>query len=646
MTASRTPSSQSLPIANGTWPSFAGSLLSTGIAATPVAILFTIALHGRTTVTGLSLKWASTFTLIAIATAAWSILARTWVRHGTIRPSAISRAIPGSWRGLLPAAIVAGIASIATYASDDLFHALAHEPRLAGILLPATVLLAGASPWFADRRVRIDTIAIDRRRDLMTIATLLATGVATTGAWHVVATDDLLRYWAISDSIRASAPYFVTDGVPGDGSFYIVDLPGYPILASLAYEVIGHTYAALRTPAILASSLLPLAVWASVRAVGAGRVWALALSLSLVTLPHLRTYVVGAAQPDGLLATFMATFLAFLVKSAPAIRGTSPLNLMISIGTGIFAAAAVLTRPEGALLVGSIGIGALATARPRRWSLTTWRNLSIGIAGAIFPILAFSSVIHRDLGIIWPGGWGSIASTSFIAPNVAAVIRTNLPWYAEAIGLPRTAGLPISACFVVASVAGMALLVRRVPILATAPLAVGLSLMVIFCSPTYLTGDLFSPATFFRHIAASLPCVAVALATLGPRAGTTNTLIKSIAPIVFIMILIGNSYILGTATDRLRRGELTIYPQEPVLTAMTLWNISPPLPILKIIDRPTNGSTFDTSFNYMLYRNTLWSSVENFHQHRTDAPRGWAIATVILTLGGIIAVSMHRNENA
>lgn len=121
----------------------------------------------------------------------------------------------------------------------------------------------------------------------------------------------------------------------------------------------------------------------------------------------------------------------------------------------------------------------------------------------------------------------------------------------------------------------MALLVRRVPILATAPLAVGLSLMVIFCSPTYLTGDLFSPATFFRHIAASLPCVAVALATLGPRAGTTNTLIKSMAPIVFIMILIGNSYILGTATDRLRRGELTIYPQEPVLTAMTLWNISP-----------------------------------------------------------------------
>ncbi|NBY46643.1 MAG: hypothetical protein EBQ56_02480, partial [Proteobacteria bacterium] len=179
MNASRTPSSQSLPITNGTWPSFASNLLSTGIAATPVAVLFTIALHGRTTITGLSLKWAVTFTLIAIATAAWSILARTWIRHGTVRPSATFSAIPGSWRGLLPAAIVAGIASIATYASDDLFHALAHEPRLAGILLPATVLLGGASPWFADRRVRTDTVAIDRSRDLMTIATLLATGVAT-----------------------------------------------------------------------------------------------------------------------------------------------------------------------------------------------------------------------------------------------------------------------------------------------------------------------------------------------------------------------------------------------------------------------------------------------------------------------------------
>ncbi|NBT26893.1 MAG: hypothetical protein EBT09_10140, partial [Actinobacteria bacterium] len=131
-------------------------LTATGIAATPVAVLFTIALHGRTTVTGLSIKWAVTFTLIAIATAVWSVIARAWVRHGTVRPSATSGAIRDSWRGLLPAAIVAGIASCATYASDDLFHALAHEPRLAGVLLPATVLLAGASPWFADRSVRID----------------------------------------------------------------------------------------------------------------------------------------------------------------------------------------------------------------------------------------------------------------------------------------------------------------------------------------------------------------------------------------------------------------------------------------------------------------------------------------------------------
>lgn len=308
VSASRTTLPQSLPTTSGTWPSVAGSLLTTGTAATPVAILFTISLHGRTTVTGLSLKWAATFTLIAIATAVWSVLARAWTRHGTVRPSAIFGAIPGIWRGFLPAAIVGGVAAIATYASDDLFHALAHEPRLAGILLPTTVLLAGASPWLADQRARLDRAATDRARDLATVATLLATGIATTGAWHVIATDDLIRYWSVADAWRAGLGWSVTGGVPGSSDYYLVELPVYPLLAQGAFSLLGHTYAALRTPAIAISAFLPVATWGAARGVGAGRVWAIVIALTMATIPHARTYVFGAAPtrwhlrdlPDGL----------------------------------------------------------------------------------------------------------------------------------------------------------------------------------------------------------------------------------------------------------------------------------------------------------------------------------------------------------
>ena len=635
MTASRTPSSQSLPITNGTWPSFAGNLLSTGIAATPVAVLFTIALHGRTTVTGLSLKWASTFTLIAIATAAWSILARTWVRHGTIRPSAISRAIPGNWRGLLPAAIVAGIASIATYASDDLFHALAHEPRLAGILLPATVLLAGASPWFADRRVRIDTPAIDRRRDLMTIATLLATGVATTGAWHVIATDDLIRYWSVADAWRSGLGWSVTGGVPGSGDYYLVELPVYPLLVQGAFSLLGHTYAALRTPAIVIGAFLPIATWGAARGVGAGRVWAIAIALTMATIPHARTYVFGAAQPDGTFATFLTAFVAFGARAWPALRGDHPLSARLAIATGIAGAASLLTRPEGMVYVGAIVLGTLTIARPQRWPIATWRAVTLGVAVVVAPAGAFSAIMLRDLGIAWPGGWANIASVSHVWPNLDTIMRNNLPWYAETIGLPREAGNPVAAIVLVVIVAGMGILARRVPGLIGVPLATVLGTGVIFLTPTMLAADNFSPITFYRHAAVAYPCVVVALATLGPRAGRIVAPIQIAALAVALTIFAGNIYALAVATERDHDQLLTIYPPEPVVTATGLWRIAPPLPILPMVPGPGNGSSVDPSFNYLGFRKGLFEAVRPVDQHIEDDGRAWALAIAIFGTAGL-----------
>ena len=611
------------------------------VAAAPVAALLTIALHGRTTLTGLSITWAGTFAILGAATAAWAVLAGAWIRQGTLRPAAVMGAMPGAWRGLLPAAALAGIASVATYASDDLFHALAHEPRLAGTLLPLTILLAGAAPWWADRRARLDRIATDRGRDLATVATLLATGVATTGAWHVVATDDLIRYWAVADAWRAGLGWAVTGGVPGSGEYYLVELPVYPLLAEAAFRLLGHTYAALRTPAIVIAAFLPLATRAAARAVGAGRLWAMTIAVMMATIPHARTYVFGAAQPDGAYATILMAFIALGARTGPALRGDVALSARLAFATGLAGAAALLTRPEGMVHVGAITLGAMVAARPGRWPGTTWRAVALGVTVVAMPAAAFSAIMLRDLGIAWPGGWANVASVAHVWPNLDAIMRNNLPWYAEAIGLPRGAGLPVAIATLSAIIAGMVLLVRRAPVLAGVPVAAALGTGVIFLTPTMLAADNFSPITFYRHAAVAYPCVAVALATLGPRAGRTVAPIQAITLATAIAILAGNVWALAVATERDHDQLLTIYPPESVVTATGLWRVAPPLPVLPMMSGPANGSSVDPTFDYLGFRRGLFEAVRPVDQHVEDDGRAWALAIATFAVAGLAATSQR-----
>lgn len=615
-------------------------LLALGAAAAPVAALFTIAVHGRTTLTGLSVRWAATFAALALATAAWTILARTWTRAGTMAPRPVIGAIPGSWRGLVPAAALAGAAAVATYLSDDLFHALAHEPRLGGTLLPATAILVGAAPWLADRRTRLAPAAAARRRDLATVAALLATGVATTGAWHVVATDDLIRYWAVADAWRAGLGWAVTGGVPGSGDYYLVELPVYPLLAEGAFRLLGHTYAALRTPAIVVAAFLPLATWAAARAVGAGRFWAVAIALALTTVPHLRTYVVGAAQPDGTFATFLAAFVALGARAGPGLRGDVPLRARHALAIGLAGALALLTRPEGLVHVGAITLGALAVARPRRWPIATWGAVALGGTTVAVPAAAFGAIMVRDLGIPWPGGWANVASVAHAWPNLDSVVRNNLPWYAEVIGLPRAAGVPVAAVTLVLVVAGMAILVRRVPILSGVPLAVVIGTGVVFLTPTMLAADNFSPVTFYRHAAAAAyPGVVVALATLGPRAGRAVAPVQALALAAAIAVFAGNAWCLAVATERDHDQLLTIFPPEPVVTAAGLWRVAPSLPVLSMVPGPANGSSVAATFDYLAFRQGLFESVRPIDQHVEDDGRAWAIAIALIGAAALAAAT-------
>src|SRR5687768_7913380 len=100
----------------------------TGVAALPPAVLWTVALFGRTSWDALSARW-----LVACALA-WAALV-IWT--GGPRPA---------WLGLLPVAALSGAAVAVLYVSPEAYHAWVFTSRPKGLLVPVTVLLALGAP--------------------------------------------------------------------------------------------------------------------------------------------------------------------------------------------------------------------------------------------------------------------------------------------------------------------------------------------------------------------------------------------------------------------------------------------------------------------------------------------------------------------
>src|SRR4051794_2658059 len=98
------------------------------------AALWTVTLIGRTSLGGLSLRWAGTFLLLAGALLGWTLLSR--------RPALTAT-------GLLPAAATSAVVLAVLYASDNAYHAYVYGPWWRGAALPASVALVLAAPVFA-----------------------------------------------------------------------------------------------------------------------------------------------------------------------------------------------------------------------------------------------------------------------------------------------------------------------------------------------------------------------------------------------------------------------------------------------------------------------------------------------------------------
>ncbi len=182
---------------------------------------------------------------------------------------------------------------------------------------------------------------------------------------------------------------------------------------------------------------------------------------------------------------------------------------------GAAAATAVLTRPEGVLYVAPLFAGLVW--RERR-SVLSHRAKGVWLAVAVCaaPVAAFSAFLWSRFGIVWPAGWTNVAGPRFVADNLRLVWRQDLAHYAAAAGLPAPAatGPAIALLLSAVTLVGLWRLCQRWPNLWFVPVALLLNVAVIFVSPTFLTPDLFSPGTFFRHLSVLFPWLVPAWASL------------------------------------------------------------------------------------------------------------------------------------
>ena len=381
------------------WPRVVLAWLSLLLLAALPAALWTVALLGRSSVAGLSGRWVATWLLGTLGIVLWV----RWAGHG--------RSLPALAAGLAPAGALAGAALLALYASDGAYHRFVFEPLGKGLLLPATAVLALGAPAFAAGREMGAVLA--GGRGLLVTVTLGGVGVLQ--ALHLlnVATDDLIRYWAIADAMLQGMGYPVTEGTPGGGGFYLIDQPLYPLLILPAFQALGHRYLALHVPLMVANAVLPFVLFALARASrgarGTSRLGALGLSLAVLCFPYYQVYALGAADPEPLWAV-LAGLLLWLAMRVSDAGGTS------RCGSGAPWAWRPRRRPSPAPR------GRSTPAWPCwGWDGTPacagrgggWRRTLCAV-----PVALFSLFLWREFGVLSPSGWLRIASRSHLGPNL------------------------------------------------------------------------------------------------------------------------------------------------------------------------------------------------------------------------------------
>jgi hypothetical protein len=591
-------------------PAGASPTIVEAVLALPVAALMSVGLFGRTTLQGMTAPWALTGIAAWLAISGWFLWCR---RERTRQPHAFPSGL-----GPLPSAALALAILTVLYVSDTAHHAWVFTAGPKALALSSAALLV----WFGGTlRPPIALV-------------LGASGLLHALSFSQVATDDLIRYWGIADGLTRGAGYSVTAGVPGSGEFYLVDLPLFPLFLIPSFASLGHRSAAAQVPRVLANVALPFLQYALVRSCGAGRLRALVLSLSILAWPQYQVYTLGAAQPDPLWAA-LAT--AQLLLALLAVR--SPESIARWSALGLVSAAAVLTRPEGAVYTALLFTGLLWHQR-RQLGGVMFATL-IGAA----PAFAFAATLNAQFGIWWAaGGWANVAHPRYVIPNVALVVRQNLPYYATVLGLPAPgiSGSLLAGAAVVAALVGCVRLWRARPALRGAPLAILANAAIILASPTDLGADRLGPATFFRHASVCVPALVPLLALCLPRAPATAWRLAGATAAA--VLIVGGLSVLGATAARTGAGQLTALTSDPYVLVPDLLRMEGALPVLPFRPGPGRGTEIDPAFDYMGFRGNLFSSARPYDLHVSDAGRSFTLAATVFALVGLASTALARRQ--
>jgi hypothetical protein len=284
----------------------------------------------------------------------------------------------------------------------------------------------------------------------------------------------------------------------------------------------------------------------------------------------------------------------------------------------------------------------------------------VALAACAVPVAAFSLFLLAQFGIVWPTGWANVAGPQYVLPNLQVVVRQNLPHFAAVVGLPvpTVSGPLIAAAATAICLAGLVQLWLRRPALRFVHAALALNLAVIYTSPTYLTPDLFSPATFFRHISVLFPWLLVPIASLlAPGRGSAQTgdlpapavqarggrrrpwrTVGAALGALAALTIAAELTALGASTARDQAQRPTILTADPYVLVSDLARADDGLPWLPFVRDAAGIAAVDPAFNYLAFRTRLFGALRPYDQHFNDAGRAHTLASTIFSLAGLAAL--------
>jgi hypothetical protein len=483
------------------------------------ALAVTVLLFDRTTLGGMTGLWLASFSLLTCAGLAWWMrptLVRGRLQFGRYEP--VSLLI-----GTLPLLLGSLAIVAASYQSDEIHNELYsrfyYRQLFEGGNLPVVeaaifYLFCFCLPWLA--RTALEQVAENTHpraavawvlssARLPYLLALLALGLLLSTASISMINVNFWRYWATADgwAVIGHYPFTLSEILhvqEGGVSLYFVSYPLLPLLLTASFNLLGHNTLAAHLPMVLASAVLPLALFLLIQEVTANRLLALLFACITATFPLLRGYTLNVAEADGLLITTLVLAAYFQIRSSRFGSGTRT-----HLAAGVFAGLATLARPEGILYMIAMHLAALKA----RWRQTGfWLST---LTWLVF-VAAYSTVLWREFGMLWPGNHsGSISLSRF--GETLQVIRGSgiLELYADAFAIGEGAFLLVAAMLA----AGIALTTARMlgrdfGLIFMPVAAVGNIVMVFFVGPVAAEAGKYHD--FFRHISYGMPFLAVTLA--------------------------------------------------------------------------------------------------------------------------------------